>query len=216
MTEVYFEWWLEELKAVGLVKSYEREPQTFVLMDAEPIFYNQHYKSKEPLVKNFNLFRPITYTPDYVISISCKLASRLFGVIKKETKLLYDLDYREPGSVYQETLFYTINHPHECLDKEHFIDIWFDVKPPAKALQFSGQLGSSREFPYNQRLMYEKHNIIVNKVIPIGSSTSLFAKTFLPNRYKWTDKSGAIRQLKGYEANAKTLQQYLESKKINL
>ena len=64
--------------------------------------------------------------------------------------------------------------------------------------------------------MYEKHNIIVNKVIPIGSSTSLFAKTFLPNRYKWTDKSGAIRQLKGYEANAKTLQQYLESKKINL
>ena len=213
MTEVYFQWWLEELKAVGLVISYEREPQSFVLYDAEPIFYNQHYKSKEPLVKNFNLFRPITYTPDYKVIFSIKLVSKLFGYIDRQKKIICDYGFQEPGSVYQETLFYT------CHDVDGFkgeIELWFDVKPPAKALQFSGQLGSSREFPYNQRLMYEKHNIIVNKVVPIGSSNSLFAKTFLPNRYKWTDKSGAIRQLKGYEANAKTLQQYLELKKISL
>jgi hypothetical protein len=213
MTEVYFEWWLEELKAVGLVKSYEREPQTFVLMDAEPIFYNQHYKSKEPLVKNFNLFRPITYTPDYKVVFSIKLVSKLFGYIDRNKKIIEDYGFKEPGSVYQETLCYTIDE-HDAF--KGGIEVWFDVKPPAKALQFSGQLGSSREFPYNQRLMYEKHNIIVNKVVPIGSSTSLFAKTFLPNRYRWTDKSGAIRQLKPYEAKAKTLQQYLESKKINL
>ena len=64
--------------------------------------------------------------------------------------------------------------------------------------------------------MYEKHNIIVNKVVPIGTSTCLFAKTFLPRRYRFTDKSGQLRKLKSYENSAKNLEQYLETKNIIL
>ena len=222
MTEKYFEWWLEELKAIGLVISYEREPQTFTLFQPEPIFYNQHYKVKDPIVKSFNLFQPTTYTPDYKVVFSSKLVNKLFGIIKRETKILYDLEFKEPGSVYQETLFYAMGSSEilycilDASKTEDNIEVWFDVKPPAKALQFSGSLGSSREFPYNQRLMYEKHNIIVNKVVPIGTSTCLFAKTFLPRRYRFTDKSGQLRKLKSYENSAKNLEQYLKTKNIIL
>jgi hypothetical protein len=214
--ERYFEWWLKELKDVGLVLSYEREPEPFILRSNLPIYYHQHYATKGPIVKNWNLFNPITYTADYRVIFSFKLASKLFGIVSKKDKTLYDLDYKKPGSVYQETLFYSVVEIRDKGFISEGVEVWFDVKPPAKAIQFSGKLGSSREFPYNQRLVYEEYDKIVNKVVPIGVSTCLFAKTFLPERYLYTDKSGAPRKLKPYEQKAKTLKQYLELKQIEL
>ena len=82
-TELYFEWWLDELKSQNLVKKYEREPQSIIIKESYPIFYNQHYKKQEPIVRNFNLFQPITYTPDYLVVFDKSLLNKLFGYIKK-------------------------------------------------------------------------------------------------------------------------------------
>ena len=209
--ELYFEWWLEELKKLGLVLEYIREPQKFILKDPVVIFYNQK-KARSSFMKSFNPFPALTYTPDYRVIFSEKGLNKLFGKINVDTITLEDEGFDELGSVYQNVMFYTTAKPDEKL---RGYELWFDVKPPSIAVARSGQLGSSRDFKYVSRMMFETHKIIVNKVVPIGSTTCLFAKTFMPRRYSFTDKGHQPRKLKSELANAKTIQQYLENKKLS-
>lgn len=213
MTELYFEWWLEELKSRGLVLKYEREPKTFLISDPVQIFYHQVKKTKKTLVP-FQLYKPLNYTPDYKVVFSEKLKNKLFGVIEKSLGVMHDSDYEEIGSAYQNTLFYTELF-QASKEFPGCFDVWFDVKPPAVAVKHSGQLGSSRDFKYTSKMMYDNHGIIVNKVVPVGTKESLFGKTFMPFRYKFTDVSQSPRKLKDYERGFRDINQYLELKKIN-
>lgn len=211
-TELYFEWWLEELKEKGLVISYEREPQTFVIADPIPIYYNQNKKTKS-FVKQFEIHPILTYTPDYKVVFSEKMLNKLIGIINKREQTIFEKDFSEVGSVYQNTMFYT--EYNSWIKEQGNLVLYFDVKPPSIATQKSGRVSSSRDFKYVSRMMYDKHDIIVNKVVPIGTSTCLFSKTFLPKRYKFTDVSGALRKLKDYESKSKSIKEYLESRNIN-
>ncbi len=207
-TELYFEWWLDELKKVGLVKEYQREPTTFELRQPKQIFFKQYFKKKEPIYRSFNLDASVTYTPDYRVVFSSKMIYKLLGVINSDDVLLDDGDNTD-GNIYQETLFYLqeqfVDYPEEtCV-------VYFDVKPPSKALRFSGALGSSRDFPKNKILLRETHGIIVNKVVPIGQADSLFKKTFMPVRYRYTDSGSMVRKVTG---TFNTLEQFLTLKSI--
>lgn len=209
-SELYFEWWLEELKSVGLVVSYERA-ESFVLINPLAFDYYQHYKTKEPLIKQVNILRSVTYTPDYKVLFSNKMVGKLFAGLNGKN-IMDNGRLMVPGNIWQEVLFLTTGFQY--FNETSYV--YFDVKPPSSALRYSGSLASSRDFPVKQRLMYEKHNIFVNKVIPYGQKECLFTKTFLPKRYKWSDKSTKLRTLKEYEKKAKNLAQYLESKSITL
>ncbi len=212
MTEVYFEWWLKELQAKGLVLYYEREPQSFVLTNPVQIFYNQ-FKATKEIIKSFELYSPLTYTPDYKVVISEKLKNRLFGVVSKEQQILEDEDFNEIGSAYQNTIFYT-ESLQKSKDYPGCYEIWFDVKAPNAASNVNPRLTSTRDFKYVSRLMFDTHGIVVNKVVPIGMKTCLFGKTFMPKRYRYTDISGQLRKLKDYESGFRNLEQYLEIKKV--
>lgn len=218
-TELYFEWWLDELKSNGFVKHYIREPQSILVRDSIPVCYNQHYKKKEIIVRNFNLFPAITYTPDYLVIFDKSLLNKLFGYIKKSeldnTYFLEDFNSEDlkPGNVYSETLFYSSKKIETGEHAGHYI-IYFDVKPPSAVLQFVGNLQSSRDFPTKSRMIFERYGVFINKVIPVGQKTDLFAKTFLPERFKYTDKSGQLRKLKDYQKSAKTINEYLKSKNL--
>lgn len=205
-SEVYFEWWLEELKSVGLILEWHRA-ERFILRSPLIFDYLQHYKVKDPLVKQVNILQSVTYTPDYKVKFNNALCGKLYAYIND--KMITDAGRgNRPGNVWQEVLFLT---KYDAQDW-----IYFDVKPPSKAIRFSGALGSSREFPIKQRMMWEEHGIFVNKVVPYGQKECLFTKTFLPTRYKWTDKSTKLRVLKSYEETAKNLSEYLTFKNIKL
>lgn len=208
MYETYFEWWLEELKKAGLVLEYEREPQTFVVHDTVLGFYNQHFAKKQPIIRDFTLVDSITYTPDYKVVFSEKLFNKLFGMIDSN-KMLVEYEPLDKGNYYQETLFYCTELGRE-FDK---YTIYFDVKPPAKAIQFSGKLGSSRDFPLKRAMLFQKENLIMNKVVPVGSKMSLFNKTFMPKRYRYTDGGTTLRKIKG---NFATIEDWLLEKQIKL
>lgn len=205
--EVYFQWWIEELESQGLVKDFVREPEPFITSDPVVVHYKQHYKKKEPIWKSFNLARPLSYTPDYKVKMNSMLINKLIAIISSENTL-WDYTDDLPGTgdftnVYQETLFFS----SEKLVKDVDVDVYFDVKPPAKAIKFSGQLGSSRDFRFNQQLTWQRYGIWVNKVVPI----ELFDKTFMPKRYRYTDVSGKPRKL---NKKFKTLDEWLSLKKI--
>ena len=217
-TELYFEWWLDELKSLGFVKEYTREPYQIKIKDSLPIFYNQHYKKQEPIVRNFNLFQPVSYTPDYQVVFDKCLLNKLFGFIQKNEDKTYSLldfetDEIKPGNVYSETLFYSCKKIESGQFKGDYVLI-FDVKPPSSVLQFTGNLQSSRDFPLKSRMIFERYGIYINKVIPVGQKTDLFAKTFLPKRFRYTDKSGGLRKLKPYQESCKTINEYLQSKNL--
>jgi hypothetical protein len=192
--ELYFEWWLNELQEYGKVKKYIREHQTFLLYKPLLIIYEHKLKTKTS-EKEFNLFQDMEYTPDYIVRFDISMSNKI-GLIKNN-KLINDNINRSNYFAYSTEF-----------DNES-IYIYFDCKPTAQAERFSNRVGSSRDFKFNKRLMFEKHNIIVNKVVPQGSATSLFCKTFLPQRYKLTDKNLTPRKLKEYEKKAPNIDAFL-------
>lgn len=182
--EMYFEWWLDDLIKEGDVISYEREPKTFVLCDEiKPSFIKAtQLKTKvKQEKKKFTLFNEVSYTPDYVVVFTQKGAEKWLNRIFSDGSLEKSFDDKKPF------IF--------CGWDKTEIEVYFDVKPPSKAIRFSSSLGSSREFPIKQRLMFERYGIYVNKVVPIGSKNALFNKTFIPERYKLTDKGTRLRKL---------------------
>lgn len=190
MTELYFQWWLETLENKGLVKNIEREPVTFTITDGIHLFYNQHYKTKKPIIKSSTTNQALAYTYDYHAEFNVVLVNKLIGIIGKDN-LLNDYDFKGPGNIYQDTLFYATENDI----KDGWVKVIFDVKPPAAAARFSGALGSSRDFKYISYLLFNsEHRKFLNKVVPVGTSTSLFNKTFIPERYMFTDGGTKIRK----------------------
>lgn len=216
MNEIYFEWWALELKEVGLVTEIEYQPEKFILEDALPIFYKHKYKRKDPIYKNFKLFNPITYTCDYRIVFDGRFANKLFGLIFEDNQLLDDPNLLA-GNVYQNTLFYVTRIGIKFKENSNSIEtieVYFDVKPPAVALKFSGSLGSSRDFKFNQRMVYNVYDIYVNKVTPADGVNCLYNKTFIPKRYLYTDGGAMIRKNKKHLDYSKTLENYINLKSI--
>ena len=193
--EMYFEWWLDDLKEEEFITEYVREPQTFTLKPEVEVSYPKGKKILK--IEKQTILNPITYTPDYKVAFTQKGVNILFLVIS------------EMGSIpekYNRNLHFLFLENLRSL-KDNVYILYFDVKAPAKAVRFSSGLGSTREFPIKQRLMYDLKGIFVNKVVPVGSSTSLFEKTFYPKRYFQTDKERGLR--KDME-NKRTIKDFLK------
>ena len=124
-------------------------------------------------------------------------------------KSLLEEDILEKGNVYQETIFYTTYEQREFGNWT----LVFDVKPPSQAIRFSGAVSSGREFHLRRYLMFQELGLIANKVVPIKQSTSLFNKTFMPKRYRYTDGGGQLRKVVG---KFRTMEEWLKEKGIEL
>ena len=169
--ELYMSWYLEELKQAGFVDSYQYTPKTFSL--SEQVQYTQ---VEELITKTKQSERTFmqghSYTPDYLIKWSTR-AYNVFAktinatVKKKHEKVFFWSNFTDTG--------YTLS-----------LYTYIDVKPV-----FDMQ-NMTRQFIINQKWLYDKHGIYCQKVIP----EHLFKKTFTPERYLKTNKSGRDRKLK--------------------
>ena len=186
--EMYFEWCLDELKENGYITDYKREPNTFTLLDNIGIDYIEEtiLKTKIKKVdKTISLFKVIVYTPDYVVYFTEKGKEEYLKIILDDIDILSSKNYNK----YKHFLI------HEEYKNNDLYEVYFDVKPPSFVAKFSSKVGSSREFPLKQRLMFERYKIYVNKVVPTGSKHSLFNSTFIPKRYYYTDSGNKKRKL---------------------
>lgn len=200
-SERYFEYWLDELKEEGFVKNYIREHKTYVLADKRTYFKERKLKTKT-LLEEKTLFNHITYTPDYYIEFTERALKYFIHETPFEEK---DTIPNEKGEL-KSLLFF---NSKLRVEGENIYTVLVDVKPPASAIRFSGSLGSSREFPIKQRMMFDVHNLYVNKIVPTGTKNSLFYETFLPKRYKLTDRTKKPRKLSEIELKCKSLKEFL-------
>jgi hypothetical protein len=205
--EIYFEWYINELKEAGYIKLVKREPFPILVSD---VVERQRYdfSIKKPRVEKYKLFQQNTYTCDWVI-IWEKHAKEIF----------YNLLDENPLRIYCP--FYAIE------DKmgEHISFV--DVKPPAGAMIF-GNNTTGYTFPILQKIIYTVYGIYVNKSIPIplmskgivksGNKQALFLTTFVPKRYLLTDAGMQGRDIKFRKQSLKEYVTYKqkEIKKIDL
>ena len=216
MYELYFEWWLKALQSVGLVRNYTKEPDSVMVLPPFVIHSKVHMVRQHSKIATHEIFKMSTYTRDYDVEVHRSLLEKLFGVIRKENDvfILHETIPKAKGDAYFDFAYYYLFNPNEI--NSDYVKVSFDVKPPSRALQFSSSLTSSREFPYNQKLMLYKHKIFVNKVIPVdnkekksGLSNCLFGRTFMPERFLFTDSGKPNRKI---HFKTKTIQQWMDEK----
>jgi len=183
--EMYFFWWLLELKEKGFIKEIELQPTAFPLSSSISCEYEQQMKTKSKIVSE-EIMKGHVYTTD-VFVIWNKNAIDKFttlidsGIRKKERSSLQFIISQEKGGV---------------------IYSFIEVKPSFD------QNNMTRLAVINQKWVWEKFKTYVNIVIP----EKHFNKTFTPGRYFFTNKSKVPRTIK-YKS-VLTLSEFLKSKNI--
>jgi hypothetical protein len=173
--EVYFEWWLTELLALGYVNSYSRAIKYVLLNKVDLPCLKSKPTKKEPnrlVPSTKNILKSWTYTPDYNI------------LWDKKSLGLFCTDIETPTNIINHTYFYAKKTENGYLSV-------VDVKP----IQFrAGITSTSVKFPHIQKLMMNVYDIYVNKSCPTGKG-SLFEQTFTPNRFLLQDVNPKSRRI---------------------
>ena len=183
--EMYFSWWLEELKELGYINKIEYQPEAFSLSSSIWVDYIEHMKTKDKYVTE-EVLKGHIYTCDFYVEWnsdfdkSNKVSTSLTSGIrkKKSASLQFILSQLNP-------------------DKPKSFS-YIEVKPSYDMNNMT------RLAKINQKWVWEKHGIFVNIVIP----EKHFNKTFTPERFRTTNKSGKPRKIK-YK-NLINAQEFLE------
>lgn len=178
--ELYFQWFLEELKAEGYIKYYTLQPTSFILCDA--VTYN--WEKPKPTKKEPN-------------RVESKISSLLEGSVYTADAKIYWADKAigvfctgELSNPRDNRFIADYNEDRELVSH-------VEVKP-----LFDMQ-NMTRVFITKQKWIYQLYSIYINLVTPI----TLFTKMFTPNRYLFTDGG---RQLRKTKHKIRTLNEYVE------
>lgn len=166
--ELYFSWYLEELMEAGYLKSWEYQPASFILSNKVTVKKIKIGKKNNTIVEK-TILQPHEYTADFKLYWDNKAKNLFFIDIFEESenkKIPFLAQKAENG--------------------EYFSIV--DVKS-----NFNMQ-NMNRLFSVNQKWMWDKYNIYIQKIIPIGKKC-LFSETFTPKRFLKTDKTEKDRKI---------------------
>jgi hypothetical protein len=186
--EMYARWYFEELIEHGFVKRINREAETMLVLPKQTHYKVKHNKVKKDTADRITLLPDISYTYDFRV-IWTKKAVNIFTEIYVE------------GAPFMFDVPPFISHLIKIDDVNEFVS-YIDVKPHAAAAKFGGgNLASFYTFPFVQKFLMHKYGLYINKMVPTntgkhGITTCMFAKTFVPNRYLFTDGGTQHRAIK--------------------
>jgi hypothetical protein len=181
--EMYFYWWLEELRQAGYIKEIIRDVEPFDLSSRLSITYTVKTQLKTKIKekeKDITILHPHIYTADFKVIWADKALHKLHEpifVVGSNINILF----------YSNVVF---------PDPNGIVFSFFEVKPTYD------QNNMTRLFTVNQKWVWDKFAVFINKVIP----EKLFSDTFTPMRYLTTNKSGKLRKIK---FKVRTLEEYL-------
>lgn len=204
--ELYCEWYLQELKEAGFIKSYKRESFS-ILVNPEIRHKRYDFKTKTPKIEEFRLLPDIKYTYDYVIVWE-----------KHAHEVFYNFINDKPIRIWAP--FYAM------IDKDGEHISLVDVKATYLGSKF-GNNTTAYTFPILQKMLWSLYGIMISKAVPIpmsangriksGNNIALFTTTFVPRRYHLTDAGGQARKINYRKATLKeyVLYKVKEIDKIN-
>lgn len=183
--EQYFDWWLQELKAMGFIKEITHQPKPYQLSEQLSVSYFEPYKKKEGGKDIPEEILPgHIYTPDVKI-------------VWNETALgLFTLTLNSNFRKKRNRSFQYIMCQHNKESNEYYSIV--EVKPSFD------QNNMTRLAKINIKWVWDKYSDFVNIIIP----EKHFDKSFTPKKYLFTNKSNKPRKIK-YK-NIITLQEFLK------
>jgi len=187
--ELHFSWWLQELKEAGYIKEIIHQPKAYSLSQQFNVDYFELYKKKEGgKYVSEEILPAHIYTPDVKIiwdqSAIDVFATPLLGIARKK----------------KSRSFQKIICQQELQWKDDPSALYFSIIELKPAFD---QNNMTRLAKINIKWVWEKHGEFVQVIIP----EKHFDKSFTPQRYFFTDKTGKPRKIK-YK-NVKTLKEFL-------
>jgi len=190
--EMYFSWWLDELKKHGYITLLKYQPKSFKLFDGATIGFIEQLKTKTK-ERTVKLLVGHEYKADFLIYWSKELHKKLYvgyNDILTQSVKSYPIiaNYSSERDLYYSVIDVKGNYNQN--------DAW-------------------RRFAIDQKWVFQIHHIYVQKIIThpqvnkkgqIIPANALFPTTFLPERFKTTDKSGGPRKIR---YKYKSLDEYL-------
>jgi len=181
--ERLFYLYLEELQENGYIDKFTFHEDKFIL--SEQVKYNWLKKTNKRSIKMSSaLLQEHVYSPDFHIHWNMK-AYRIFyhDIFDEEHKL--------------ESTPFVSNINSDGTNAESIIEI----KP-----NFDFQ-NMTRLSIINGKWVYDKYKIFVQKIIPIGNESCLFAKTFVPQKALLTKKTNKPKK---YKFVVKSLKEFIK------
>ena len=203
--EQWFVFYMDQLKEAGYIKEYRigKDVNSFLLTEPKTLTYTYdlilHKGRKNERTRKAERTKKIlngsTYRPD------------AFIVWDESAKNIFFTDSRFVQGIVEDITPFT-GH----LNKEEGLHVsWVDVKSPYK-----GKNCSDATFSLNRKIVLEKHGIFVDKAIlmpnkrlkPGKPGEYVFARTFTPDRFFFTDKNLDFRSIKYWET--RTLDDFIK------
>ena len=160
--ELYFSYYLEELKESGFIDDWGYEIHKWVLTDKVEMVYLKMMKSKTKADSKF-LLHPSSITSDFTVFWNRKAENIFYSnpniPVKDINKIPFVLKHIKPISLISE------------LESK-------------QAYTFKANT-SDVSFPYKQKFVYDKLNIFIQKIVPFNlkpKPVSLFYNTFVPKK----------------------------------
>ena len=179
--ETFFEWWMTDLIRFGVIESYEAQPDPF-LLSSRKTYVKVSPRVRVPDVeKDTILMHGHHYTCDYKI------------VWGKNSSFLHQ---GFPKKTYEKGLKQFISHKNADGKYVSYVE----VKP------IWDMENMTRLFRINQKWVYDKLGLYVNLVKIGDKANALFAKTFTPSRYVFTNVKRQERKTKHF---SKVVEEYL-------
>lgn len=198
--EWYFSWWIDELIEAGFIESAIYQPYPYLLSPEKTVRVRKPNGVKKGKVSildiDYKVFNQHVYTADWDIRWSIGA----YGVFVKPIKLLANKD---------EEAYFVSN---------------FETSPAFSVIDVKGSFNgknntSAATFPLNQKWVYDKYGVYVQKVIPLYYTKNkqgkriahgLFADTFTPSRYLMQNERINAKRTIHYEP--RSLADYLKSR----
>lgn len=191
--ELYVSWYLDELVGAGYVIKYNYQPTSWELSKKRTYKYRKVLKTKTNKIET-TLFQKHVYTADFELLWN----DAYYNILLKNVDMFGRGVAQDNQVVNKENPFW-INDINflEILPSE----LWssWEVKP------LFDRNNMTRLFTINQKWVYDKYGIYVQKVVP----QKLFKDTFTPQKYLFTDSGKQKRKL---TFAPRTLEEYIKSR----
>jgi len=181
--ETHFTWYLNELFEAGIIAEWTPQPRSYTLACKATYIYGEQLKTKVKQVEAMipELSQHI-YTPDFEIVWSPQAQGVFHTGLYSYKKALTGCP------------FISLDKPCDTIRTS-----LIEIKPP------KDRYNMIRVFGLNQRWMWQRHGIYVQKVVP----ERLFKETFTPRRYLTCDVLTTRKRKIKYPV--RSLAEYLET-----
>jgi hypothetical protein len=159
---------------------YASKEEIYFVWYLDELFTDGYIAEYDYQPEPFSLFIPISY--NWIKQLKTKKKEMTTTLLRAHS---YQADFKIIWNAKAYDKFFNFNKLTDAPFIQNYGLSWIDVKPS------HDMQNMTRLFHINQKWVHQRHGVYVQKIVP----QELFAETFTPGRYRYTDKSLKPRKI---------------------